>query len=245
MGATHDHVTEFRIEAPQAELDDLRARLEHARWPERETVDDWSQGVPLAYLRDLCRYWADGYDWRAQEKRLNQFTQFKTKIDGLYIHFVHQRSSVSGARPLLLLNGWPSSFDEYSRVIGPLTDPVRYGGRAEDAFDVVIPAMPGYGFSDKPSQRGYGNAKIAAGWATLMTRLGYTRYGVVASDIGITRSKRLCSPGQSQSGCSRFLFSRISANFAAILALSLLCRADNASDTVRDPSPKPILFMSC
>src|SRR5205823_14624769 len=123
-------------------------------------------------------------DWRAQEKRLNAFDQFKTNIDGVDVHFIHQKSKHPNAMPLLLLNGWPSSIVEYEKVIGPLTDPVSYGGRAEDAFDVVIPSMPGFGFSDKPRERGYGSERIVADWTQLMARLGYTRYGTQGTDIG-------------------------------------------------------------
>jgi pimeloyl-ACP methyl ester carboxylesterase len=191
VGATHDHVTEFRIEAPQAELDDLRARLEHARWPERETVDDWSQGVPLAYLRDLCRYWADGYDWRALERRLNALPQFRTVIDGLGIHFLHVRSPHAAALPLVITHGWPGSIVEFLEVIGPLTDPPAHGGDAADAFDVVCPSLPGYGFSDKPATSGWGVERIAAAWAALMARLGYERYGAQGSDWGTSISASL------------------------------------------------------
>ena len=136
------------------------------------------------YLKELVAYWRDRFDWRAQERRLNRLPQFKTNIDGLDIHFIHVRSKNPGALPLLLLNGWPSTIDEYSKVIGPLTDPVSFGGRAEDSFDVVIPSMPGFGFSDKPRERGFGTERIAAVWAQLMARLGYTKYGTQGTDIG-------------------------------------------------------------
>jgi epoxide hydrolase len=179
-----DQVTPFHIEIPQADLDDLRARLRHARWPEQETVDDWSQGVPLAYMRDLCEYWAERYDWRATEARLNAMPQFRTAIDGLAIHFLHVRSPHQRALPLVITHGWPGSIVEFLKIIGPLTDPTAYGGDAQDAFHVVCPSLPGYGFSDKPARRGWGVEKIASAWTELMARLGYERYGAVGSDWG-------------------------------------------------------------
>jgi epoxide hydrolase len=139
-----DEVTPFRIEIPQADLDDLRERLVRARWPEAETVADWSQGVPRGYLRELCGYWADGYDWRATEARLNALPQFRTEIDGLGIHFVHVRSPHPQALPLILTHGWPGSIVEFLKVIGPLTDPTAHGGEAADAFHLVCPSLPGY-----------------------------------------------------------------------------------------------------
>ena len=186
-------VVPFTIKVPDSVLRDLADRLSHARFPDELDGAAWDYGMNLAYLEKLVAYWRHTFDWRAQERRLNQFSQYKTRIDNLDIHFVHQRSPVPNARPLLLLNGWPSSIDEYSRVIGPLTDPVRHGGRAEDAYHVVIPSMPGYGFSDKPRERGYGNERLAADWAMLMARLGYTRYGTVGTDIGIAVGTELAS----------------------------------------------------
>jgi len=177
-------VVPFSIHVPDAVLSDLKYRLAHARLPDELPGAGWDYGMNLGYLKELVAYWRDRFDWRAQERRLNQFPQFKTNIDGLNIHFIHQRSQNPGALPLLLLNGWPSTIDEYSKVIGPLTDPVRYGGRAEDSFDVVIPSMPGFGFSDEPRERGYGTERIAAVWSQLMARLGYTRYGTQGTDIG-------------------------------------------------------------
>jgi epoxide hydrolase len=179
-----DQVTPFRIEIPEADLRDLRERLERTRWPEAETVDDWSQGVPLAYLRDLCRYWATGYDWRATEARLNALPQFRTEIDGLGIHFLHVRSPHPDALPLVVTNGWPGSIVEYLKVIGPLTDPTAHGGDAADAFHLVGPTLPGYGFSDKPARRGWNVQRIAGAWIQLMARLGYRRYGATGSDWG-------------------------------------------------------------
>ena len=183
-----DEVTPFRIGIPQADLGDLRERLARARWPEAETVADWSQGVPHGYLRELCGYWADGYDWRATEARLNALPQFRTEIDGLGIHFVHVRSPHPQALPLILTHGWPGSIVEFLKVIGPLTDPTADGGEAADAFHVVCPSLPGYGFSDKPARPGWGVGRIADAWAALMARLGYGRYGAQGSDWGTSIS---------------------------------------------------------
>jgi epoxide hydrolase len=177
-------VTPFRIEFPEVDLRDLRARLRRTRWPEAETVADWSQGVPLSYLRDLCRYWADGYDWRATEARLNRLPQLRTEIDGLGIHFAHVRSPHPEALPLVLTHGWPGSIVEFLKVIGPLTEPTAHGGDAADAFHVVCPSLPGYGFSDKPARPGWGVERIAGAWVRLMARLGYQRYGAQGGDWG-------------------------------------------------------------
>jgi epoxide hydrolase len=190
-GPMSDKVTPFRIEVPASELEDLRTRLRDTRWPERETVDDWSQGVPLAYLQDLCAYWGDGYDWRATEARLNGFPQFRTSIDGLAIHFLHVRSPHPDALPLVITHGWPGSIVEFLEAIGPLTDPTAHGGDAADAFHVVCPSLPGYGFSDKPDRPGWGFERIAAAWAVLMERLGYERYGAQGSDWGTSVSASL------------------------------------------------------
>ena len=157
----------FLLEVPEAVLSDLRRRLLQTRWPEPETVSDWSQGVPLAYLRDLCGYWADGYDWRPAEARLNALPQFQTEIDGIRIVFAHVRSLRPDALPLILTHGWPGSVVEFLKVIGPLTDPDDGG----DAFHVVCPSLPGYGFSGKPGQAGWGVERIARAWAELMARL--------------------------------------------------------------------------
>jgi hypothetical protein len=181
-------IAEFRIEVSDSELDDLRERLLRTRWPEAETVDDWSQGVPLAYLRELCDYWAKGYDWRATERRLNALPQFRTEIDGLGIHFLHVRSPHAGALPLVITHGWPGSIVEFLKVLGPLTDPPAHGGAAADAFHVVCPSLPGYGFSDRPRRAGWGVERIAAAWIQLMARLGYERYGAQGSDWGTSIS---------------------------------------------------------
>jgi epoxide hydrolase len=181
----------FRIEVPDAELADLRWRLRQTRWPEREPVADWSQGVPLAYLRGLCDYWADSYDWRATEARLNALPQFRTEIDGLRVVFAHARSPRPDALPLILTHGWPGSVVEFLKVIGPLADPAAYGGNDGDAFHVVCPSLPGYGFSGKPERTGWGVERIARAWAVLMERLGYSRYGAAGSDWGTSVSTLL------------------------------------------------------
>jgi pimeloyl-ACP methyl ester carboxylesterase len=180
-------VVPFRIDVPEAELADLRRRLRQTRWPEREPVADWSQGVPLAYLQELCGYWAGGYDWRATEARLNALPQFRTVIDGLAIHFIHVRSPRPDALPLILTHGWPGSVVEFTKVIGPLSAP----GDPGDAFDVVCPSLPGYGFSGKPDRAGWAIERIARAWAVLMDRLGYSRYGAVGSDWGTSVSTLL------------------------------------------------------
>ena len=177
-------ITPFEISVSDAEVEDLKRRLATTRWPEAETVDDWSHGIPLAYVQEVCAYWGEKYDWRAREAKLNQFAQFKTEIDGLGIHFIHVRSVEPNAMPLVITHGWPGSVVEFQKVIGPLTDPVAYGGKAEDAFHVVCPSMPGYGFSDKPAATGYGVDKIADTWAALMARLGYDRYVAQGGDWG-------------------------------------------------------------
>jgi pimeloyl-ACP methyl ester carboxylesterase len=181
-----DDIRPFRIDVPQADLDDLRDRLRRTRWPEPEPVDDWSQGIPLAYTRDLCDYWRRDYDWRAAEARLNGFPQYRTEIDGVDIHFLHIRSPHEDALPLLMTHGWPGSVVEFGKVIGPLTDPERHGGDAADAFHLVCPSLPGYGFSGKPGRPGWGVQHIADAWAELMGRLGYQRYAAQGGDWGST-----------------------------------------------------------
>lgn len=178
----------LELQVPEAQLQDLRERLARTRWPERETVDDWSQGVPISFVKELCGYWANGYDWRATERRLNELGQFRTEVDGLGIHLLHIRSPHPEALPLVITHGWPGSVVEFLKVIGPLTDPPSHGGDADDAFHLVLPSLPGYGFSDKPSRPGWGVERIAAAWATLMRRLGYARYGAQGSDWGTSIS---------------------------------------------------------
>ena len=174
----------FRIEIADDQLVDLRRRLGATRWPDAETPNDWTQGVPLAYMRDVCAYWANKYDWRATEKRLNAFPQFITNIDGLDIHFLHVRSKHANALPLVMTHGWPGSIVEFHKVIAPLSDPTAHGGDATDAFHVICPSLPGYGFSGKPTSTGWGVGKIAGAWDTLMTRLGYQRYVAQGGDWG-------------------------------------------------------------
>jgi len=181
--ATEDRsIRPFKAQVPQAALDDLRRRIADTRWPDKET--DPSQGVPLARLQELVRYWGSGYDWRKAEAGLNALPQFITNIDGVEIHFIHVRSRHENALPLIVTHGWPGSVIEQLKIIGPLTDPTAHGGRAEDAFDVVIPSMPGYGFSSRPTGTGWGPDRIAQAWAELMKRLGYTRYVAQGGDWG-------------------------------------------------------------
>jgi epoxide hydrolase len=185
VAAASEAIRPFKIQVSDAALTDLKQRLSRARFADEIPGQGWEYGTNLAYLSELVNYWRDRYDWRSQERRLNQFEQFKTNIDGLDVHFVHQRSKVPGAVPILLLNGWPSSVMEYGKVIGPLTDPAAHGGLAMDAFHVIIPSMPGYGFSDKPRDVGYTPERIASMWPALMARLGYSRYTTHGSDWGI------------------------------------------------------------
>ncbi|MBC7733260.1 MAG: epoxide hydrolase [Bacteriovorax sp.] len=179
-----NNILPFKIAIADAVLADLRTRLRNTRWPEPELVSDWSQGAPRAWVEDICRYWADGYDWRSREVRLNRFAQYTTDIDGLPIHFLHVRSPHADAMPLLLTHGWPGSFVEFHKVLAPLTDPTAHGGDARDAFHVVCPSLPGFGFSGKPTATGWGVDRIAAAWAVLMDRLGYARYGAQGGDWG-------------------------------------------------------------
>ena len=184
-GAVHDYaVRPFRIDVPEAALVDLRRRVLATRWPDRETVIDQSEGVQLAKIQALARYWGTDYDWRKAEATLNGLPQFVTTIDDLDIQFVHVRSRHPNALPLIMTHGWPGSIFELVKVIGPLTDPTAYGGRAEDAFDLVLPSMPGYGFSGKPTDTGWGPDRIARAWDVLMKRLGYTRYVSQGGDWG-------------------------------------------------------------
>lgn len=190
----------FTLAIPQDQLDDLHRRLDHTRWPDRETVDDWSQGTPLAVLRDLARYWREHYDWRRCEAQLNGFGQFVTAIDGLDIHFLHVRSPHADALPIVLTHGWPGSVVEFLRVIAPLTDPTAHGGSAGDAFHVVVPSLPGYGFSQKPAATGWGVERIARAWAELMRRLGYGRWVAQGGDWGSFVTN--CIGAQAPEGCA-------------------------------------------
>jgi pimeloyl-ACP methyl ester carboxylesterase len=183
--ATEDNaIRPFRIDMAQEQLVDLRQRILATRWPDRETVADQSQGVQLAKLQELARYWGTDYDWRKAEAKLNALPQFMTTIDGVDIHFIHVRSRHPNAMPLIVTHGWPGSVIEQLKIIGPLTDPTAHGGRAEDAFDVVIPSLPGFGFSGKPTATGWDPDRIARAWAELMKRLGYTRYVAQGGDWG-------------------------------------------------------------
>jgi pimeloyl-ACP methyl ester carboxylesterase len=182
--ATSTAIDPFRVEVSQTALDDLRRRIAATRWPSAELVDDRSQGVQLATMRELARYWADEYDFGRIEERLNAVPQYTTSIDGVEIHFVHVTSRHEDALPLILSHGWPGSVIELLDVVGPLTDPTAHGGRAEDAFHLVLPSLPGYGLSGQPTERGWESGRIARAWAELMSRLGYTRYVAQGGDVG-------------------------------------------------------------
>jgi epoxide hydrolase len=174
----------FRIAVPDEVLTDLQHRLANARFPEKELVTDWSQGTPLKWVQDMCTYWRDGYDWRSRETALNRFDQFMTGIDGVDVHFIHQRSPHPDAQPLLMTHGWPGSIVEFHKVIEPLTNPTAFGGSADDAFHIVCPSLPGFGFSGKPIVTGWGVDRIADAWAVLMARLGYDKYIAQGGDWG-------------------------------------------------------------
>ena len=174
----------FHLEIPDEQLVDLLRRIGATRWPSSELVNDRSQGVQLATMRELARYWSDDYDWRACEARLNALPQFMTEIDGVDIHFIHVRSPHEDAMPLIMTHGWPGSVVELLETVGPLTDPTAHGGDAEDAFHLVMPSLPGYGFSGEPAEIGWDSARIASAWAELMNRLGYTRYVAQGGDVG-------------------------------------------------------------
>jgi pimeloyl-ACP methyl ester carboxylesterase len=185
----------FRVNIPQAELDDLRTRVLATRWPDRETVPDQSQGAQRAKIQELVHYWGTDYDWRKVEAKLNALPQFTTTIDGIDIQFIHVRSRHPNALPVIVTHGWPGSVIEQLKIIGPLTDPTAHGGRAQDAFDVVIPSLPGYGFSGKPSGSGWDPDHIARAWAELMRRLGYTRYVAQGGDWGTPISSAMARQG--------------------------------------------------
>jgi pimeloyl-ACP methyl ester carboxylesterase len=181
---THPEVRPFQVDVPEEDLDDLRRRIAATRWPEKETVEDFSQGVQLATMQKLARYWAEEYDWRKCEEKLKALPHFITEIDGLDIHFIHVRSEHDDALPLIVTHGWPGSVIEQLKIIDPLTNPTAHGASASDAFHLVIPSMPGYGFSGKPTTTGWDQARIARAWAELMKRLGYTRYVAQGGDWG-------------------------------------------------------------
>ncbi|RUV25819.1 epoxide hydrolase, partial [Mesorhizobium sp. M5C.F.Ca.IN.020.32.2.1] len=182
--AGSDPIRPFTVNIPQGAIDELRRRIAASRLPDPETVDDRSQGIQLASLREIVRYWGTEYDWRRAEQKLNNLPQFITEIDGLDIHFIQVKSRHANSLPLIITHGWPGSVIEQLKIIGPLTDPTAHGGQAEDAFDVVIPSMPGYGFSGKPTGTGWNPERIARAWAELMQRLGYTRYVAQGGDWG-------------------------------------------------------------
>jgi pimeloyl-ACP methyl ester carboxylesterase len=192
-------ITPFEIKIGDDQIADLKQRLANTRWADKETVDDWSQGIPLSYLKEVCNYWAKEYDWRDREAKLNRFPQFKTELNGLDIHFIHVASPEPNATPLIMTHGWPGSIVEFQKVIGPLTDPVAHGGKAEDAFHVVCPSLPGYGFSGKPTEPGWGVEKIADTWAALMARLGYDKYLAQGGDWGAMVTT--CVGGQDPEHC--------------------------------------------
>ena len=193
--ATSDTIRPFQINIPEADLVDLRRRLAATRWPEQETVADDSQGVPLAMLQDLVRYWQTDYDWRKVEARLNALPQFITEIDGLDIHFIHVRSKQENALPMIVTHGWPGSVIEQMKIIDPLTSPTAHGGRADDAFHLVIPSMPGYGFSGKPTTTGWDPQRIARAWVVLMKRLGYQKFVAQGGDWGSPVSNEMAKLG--------------------------------------------------
>jgi pimeloyl-ACP methyl ester carboxylesterase len=181
---TATEISPFRVEIPEERIDDMRRRIEATRWPSEELVDDRSQGVQLATMRELARYWATDYDWRKVEAKLNALPQFTTEIDGVDIHFIHVRSSHENALPLIMTHGWPGSVIELLETIGPLTDPTAHGGSAEDAFHLVLPSLPGYGFSGEPTELGWTAGRVAGAWAKLLQRLGYSRYVAQGGDVG-------------------------------------------------------------
>jgi epoxide hydrolase len=179
-----DAVADFQLSIPAGAIDDLKTRLAMTRWPDKETVNDWSEGVPLEKMKALADYWRSAYDMHRLEQRLNAFPQFRTQIDGLGIHFLHVKSKHPNAMPMIMTHGWPGSVVEFLKVLGPLTDPTAHGGKADEAFHVVAPSLPGFGFSDKPAERGWGLPRIAKAWAVLMKRLGYGRYVAQGGDWG-------------------------------------------------------------
>jgi pimeloyl-ACP methyl ester carboxylesterase len=197
LAATEDNsIRPFHVKIPEGQLIDLRKRIAAMRWPDKETVNDQSQGVQLATMKKLADYWAKDYDWRKTEAKLNSYPQFVTNIDGVDIHFIHVRSKNPNALPVIITHGWPGSIIEQLKIIGPLTDPTKYGGKAEDSFDVVIPSLPGYGFSGKPTTTGWDPIRIARAWIVLMDRLGYKKYVAQGGDWGnaVTEQMALQQP---------------------------------------------------
>jgi epoxide hydrolase len=219
----------FRIAIPQADLDDLRARLAGTRWPDELPGVGWSRGVPLGYLKELAEYWRTSYDWRTHEAQLNAYPQFATEIDGQTIHFVYVRSPEPSALPLIITHGWPSSPVEFLKVIGPLTDPRAHDGNSTDAFHVVIPSLPGYGFSTPVREVGWGNLfRVAQAWAELMSRLGYERYAVQGTDVG-SGVARILGMIDAQRVVGIHLTGTVAAMpFGPSIKLEGLCEADRA-----------------
>ena len=215
----------FTVHIAETTIADMKRRIDATRWPEKETVADTSQGVPLAPLMELARYWATDYDWRKCEAKLNALPQFTTEIDGLDINFIHVRSKHKDALPVIISHGWPGSILEQIKLVGPLTDPTAHGGKAEDAFDVVIPSIPGYGFSGKPAATGWDHARIARAWIELMSRLGYTRYVAQGGDVGgqITDAMAMEAP----------------AGLVAIHTNFLFALSQEVSDAVQGAGPVP------
>jgi pimeloyl-ACP methyl ester carboxylesterase len=201
----------FRIDIAQADLDDLRDRLARTRWPDQLAGVGWDYGIPLDYVRELAEYWRTGYDWRVHEARLNAFDQFTTVIDGQRVHFLHVRSAEPDALPLIITHGWPGSIVEFMNIIGPLTNPAAYGGDPADAFHLVVPSIPGYGFSGPTRERGWDVRRVARAWAALMERLGYSRYGAQGGDWGssISRELGLIAPGHLSGVHLNMLFARV------------------------------------
>ena len=179
-----DEIVPFVLDVPESDITDLKTRLSMTKWPEAETVSDWSQGVPIQYHQDFCEYWSKKYDWYSTQERLNRFNQYETVLDGIKIHFIHVRSQLPNAKALLLTHGWPGSIVEFHKVIEPLVNPVNYGGRQEDACHVICPSLPGFGFSGKPLRNGWGVPRVAAAWDELMVRLGYHQYYAQGGDWG-------------------------------------------------------------
>ena len=177
-------ITNFKISVSDQDLKDLHFRLSNTRWPNKETVKDWNQGIPLSYMKEICAYWLEEYNWRDREEKLNRFPHFITRLNDIDIHFIHKESPHKEAKPLIITHGWPGSFVEFLKVIEPLTDPTNFGGKAEDAFHVVIPSLPGFDFSSKPETTGWGVEKIADTWSQLMSVLGYKGYFAQGGDWG-------------------------------------------------------------
>lgn len=228
LPTTDDAISPFTLHIPQAHIDDLRQRLLHTRWPDRETVNDTTQGPKLAKIRRLVDYWATEYDWRKTEALLNDWGQYTTTIDGLKIHFLHIRSAVPGARPLLLTHGWPGSVLEFRHAIGPLTDPQAHGGSAADAFDVIIPSLPGFGFSGHPTEPGWNLRRTAQAWAVLMQRLGYTRWFAQGGDLGASVTAELAA----LESCSSIGLAGIHLNMALFMPSEQEMRAATDEESV-------------